>query len=88
MGSQNRRISGEVVKVIHDDSNEQVEHDEGAQEDEGYKVYVGDFRSTGLLWIYQLSSCVPFICSFITRSSRQTCQHDFRPGFSGGTSEN
>ena len=40
MRSKNGRISCEVVKVIHDDSNKQVEHDERAEEDKGYKVYV------------------------------------------------
>ena len=32
---------GEVVKVVHDDGNEEVQHDESAKEDEGDKVDVG-----------------------------------------------
>ena len=31
----------EVVKVVHDDGDEEVEHDERAEEDEGDEVNVG-----------------------------------------------
>ena len=31
---------GEVVKVVHDDGNKEVQHDESAEEDEGDKVDV------------------------------------------------
>ena len=40
VSAQNWRVSGEVIKVVHDDSNEQVEHEEGAKKYEGYKVSV------------------------------------------------
>ena len=41
----------QVVKVVHDDSNEEVDHDEGAEEDEGDKVDVGDVGATALVWV-------------------------------------
>ena len=41
MGAQDGRVSGQVVEVVHDDGNEQVEHDEWTQEDEGHEVDVG-----------------------------------------------
>ena len=31
-------VPRQVVKVVHDDSHEEVEHDEGAEEDEGDKI--------------------------------------------------
>ena len=41
-------VPGEVVKVVHDDSDEQVEHEEAAEEDEGDKP-VGrlDYKALG-----------------------------------------
>ena len=42
MGSKDGRIAGEVVEIVHDDGDEQIEHDEGTQEDEGDKVDVGN----------------------------------------------
>ena len=41
MRSQNGPITSEIVKVVHDDGNEEVQHDESAKEDEGDKVDVG-----------------------------------------------
>ncbi len=38
---QDGRVSGQVVEVVHDDGHEQVEHQEGAEEDEGDEVGVG-----------------------------------------------
>ena len=38
-------VSGEVVKVVHDDGHEQVDHDEGAEEDEADKVEIGGVAS-------------------------------------------
>ena len=37
---QDGRVPGQVVEVVHDDSDEEVEHDERAQEDEGHEVDV------------------------------------------------
>ena len=57
----------EVVKVVHDDGNEEVQHDESAEEDEGDKVYVGAVGPAGLFRIQQSSrSVVSFISSFVT----------------------
>ena len=51
MCSQDGRVSCQVVKVVHDDSNEQVEHKEGAEEDERHKVGVGQWGTTTLVRI-------------------------------------
>ena len=44
-----------IVKVVHDDGHKEVDHDEGAEEDEGDKVDVGDVRATTLFGINQLT---------------------------------
>ena len=46
-------LPGEVVKVVHDDSNEEIEHEEGAEEDKGDKEDVGDVGATFLVWIQE-----------------------------------
>jgi len=45
MRPQDWRVSGQVIKVVHDDGHEQVEHNEGAQEDEGDKVHVREIAA-------------------------------------------
>ena len=52
MRTQNRRVSCQVVKVVHDNSHEQVQHDERAKEDEADKIEVGEDGSTILLFIF------------------------------------
>ena len=42
MSSQDGGVSGEVVEVVHDDSHEQVEHQEAAEEDEGDKEGISE----------------------------------------------
>ena len=48
MSSQDGGVSGEVVEVVHDDSHEQVEHKEGAKEDEGDEIGVGHVGAASL----------------------------------------
>lgn len=45
MRSKNGGIASEVVKIIHNDSNEEIEHEEGGEEDEGDEVGVGCLAS-------------------------------------------
>ena len=52
-------VSGEIVKVVHDDSHEQVQHDEGAEEDEGDEVDVGHGRPAPLLRVRHVQLPVP-----------------------------
>ena len=51
VGTKDGPVPCQVVKVVHDDSNEEVDHDEGAEEDEGDKVDVGDVGATALVWV-------------------------------------
>ncbi len=55
MGTQNGRVSGQVVEVVHDDGDEQVEHDEWTQEDEGHKVDVGQGRAAVLAGVEEFA---------------------------------
>ena len=41
MSAEDRRVSGEIVKVVHDDSDEQIQHEERAEEDERDEIAVG-----------------------------------------------
>jgi len=41
VGSQNGPISGEVVKVVHDDSDEQVQDEERADDKKGDEIRIG-----------------------------------------------
>ena len=41
VGAQDGRVSRQVVEAVHDDGDDDVQHDEGAEEDEGDEVEVG-----------------------------------------------
>ena len=38
MSSQNRRIACQVIKVVHDDSHEEIQHQKGTEEDKGDEI--------------------------------------------------
>ena len=44
--TKNGPITGQIVKVVHDDGNEQVEDKEGAEDEEGDEVNVGKVGAT------------------------------------------
>ena len=71
MGPEDGRVPREVVEVVHDDGHKKVQHDEGAEEDEGHKVDVRDVRAAGLVGIKeQARGLVPLVSSLVTRSPR------------------
>ena len=47
--TKDRPIPCEVVKVVHDDGNEEVEDEEGADNEEADEVRVGNVRPTSSL---------------------------------------
>ena len=55
VSAQDGRISGQVVEVVHDDGHEQVEHEEGAEEDEGDEIGIGEHGAAGLEGVDDLS---------------------------------
>ena len=48
MSAEDGGVPGQVIKVVHDDGHEQVEHEEAAEEDEGDKEHVGQLVSAQL----------------------------------------
>jgi hypothetical protein len=54
VGPEDGGVTGQVVKVVHDDRHKEVQHDEAAEEDEGDKVDVGHVRPAGLIRVQQL----------------------------------
>ena len=80
--SQDGPIPGEVVKVVHDDSNEQVENEERTDHKEGNKVGIGKVgtaacRVACILWPHVTEHVRILLAG----------QHDFLPGFTGGWAE-
>ena len=71
MRAEDGGVPREVVEVVHDDGHKQVQHDEGAEEDEGHEVDVRDVRAAGLVRVEQAArGLVALVGSLITRSPR------------------
>ena len=71
MRAEDGGVPREVVEVVHDDGHKQVQHDEGAEEDEGHEVDVRDVRAAGLVRVKQAArGLVALVGSLITRSPR------------------
>ena len=49
MSSQNGGIACQVIEVVHDDSHEKIEHEEGTEEDKGDEIKVRNLRPTSLV---------------------------------------
>ena len=64
-------VSGQVVEAVRDHGHHDVQHDEGAEEDEGHEVDVRDVRAAGLVRVEQAArGLVALVGSLITRSPR------------------
>ena len=50
MRPQNGPVAGEVIKVVHDDCNEEIEHQEGTDDEEANEVDIGKVASAALLF--------------------------------------
>ena len=66
MSSQNGGIACQVIEVVHDDSNEEIEHEEGTEEDKGDEIKVRNLRPTRLVG-GQAFSCNMIIIIFCAR---------------------
>lgn len=85
MRTQDGRVSGQVVKVVHDDCHEQVEHEERAEEDEGDKVDVGEVGAAHF-GVEFARGGVEGEGGGVTGSTSLAGQHDTWPSFTRGTS--
>ena len=78
--SENRRVPRQVVKVVHDDSHKEVEHEEGGEEDKGNKVDVGHARAARL-GLVAARRLVKHHRVRIAGPPRIAGEHDTRPRF-------
>ena len=79
VGAQNGPIPGQVVKVIHDDGNEQVENEEGTDNEKGDEIRVGEIGTT----TRRISGIFGKRITYDRRVFFAR-QHDFLPSFTGG----
>ena len=78
--SQNGAVPGQVVKAVHDDGHHDVEHDEGAEEDEGDEVEVGHVRAALLVRVdWPARRDVELDGARVARPARDARHHDVRP---------
>ena len=49
MSSQNGGIACQVIEVVHDDSHEKIEHEEGTEEDKGDEIKVRNLGPASLV---------------------------------------
>ena len=55
MSTKDGAVTSQIIKVIHDDCHEQVEHEEAAEEDKSDEEKVGDVAATGLSRLQKLA---------------------------------
>ena len=88
MGSENGGIACQVIEVVHDDSHEKIEHEEGTEEDEGDKVKIGDVRTAGFVGGQGFARrLIVLVRTGITGAAGLAGQHDIRPSLASGTSK-
>ena len=84
VGAKDGGVPRKVVKIIHDDSHEEIEHEEAAQEDKGDEEEVGDVAATHLARLQQLArGLVPLDRPRVTNLARPARQHDVGPRLPG-----
>ena len=73
-------VPGEVVEAVHDDGDDDVEHDEGAEEDEADEVGDGQVVAARLLGrVGQLGRRVVLDGQWVARPPRHARVHDLGP---------
>ena len=88
VGAQDGRVSRQVVEVVHDDGDDDVQHDEGAEEDEGDEVEVGHVWAARLVGFDPVAGrLVELVRALVTLPAGDARHHDVRPSFSGGAPE-
>ena len=89
VGSEDGGVSGQIVEVVHNDSYEEIEHEEAAEEDEGDEEEVCDVTAAHLARLEELArGLVPLDGAGVADLARPACQHDVWPRLSRGASEN
>lgn len=77
--AQDGPISRQIVEVVHDDSDEQIENEEGANDEKGDEVGISKVRSAP-------GRIAGVLGSLVTDDLRVFLagQHDFLPSFASG----
>ena len=70
MWTQNGRITCQVIKVVHNDSNKQVEHNKRAEKNKRDKIHIGHHWTAVLPRVQRFpSSCISLNIFWITFSA-------------------
>ena len=85
MCPQNGAVPGQVIKVVHDDGHKEIEHEEGAEEDECDEVGVGE-GGTAHFGLVLAGRLVEGEGPGVARTTLLTGKHDARPRLTRGTS--
>lgn len=75
VSTQDRRVSRKVIEIVHDDGDEEVQHEERTEENEGDEVSVRDVRATASWFL--------FAGLHVAGTTLDAGQHDVRPSFAG-----
>ena len=88
VGPEDGAVPGQVIKVVHDDGHEQVQHEEAAEEDKGDKEEVSDVAAAGLVRLEELEGGgVPLESPGVAGLPGTAGQHDVGPGLACRTSK-
>lgn len=79
MGAQDRRVPSEIVEIVHDDGDEEIQHEKRAEEDERHEVSVGDVGAATVRLV--------LLGLRVARTTLYAGQHDVRPGLARSTPE-
>ena len=81
--AQDGRVARQVVEAVRDHGHHDVQHDEGAEEDEGDEVQVGDGVAAALLRVdlveLPVLGVVPLVGHVVAGPARHRRHHDVRP---------
>lgn len=77
MRAQDRRVPREIIEVVHDDGDEEIQHEERAEEDERHEVDVGDVGAAAFRLL--------LLGLRVAGTALYAGQHDVRPGLARST---
>lgn len=80
VGAEDGGVPREVIKVVHDDRHEQIEHEEATQEDKRDEEEVGDVAAAHLAGLEELArGLIPLDRPRVTDLASPTRQHNVGP---------
>lgn len=79
MGAQDRRVPREIIEIVHDNGDEQIQHEERTEEDERHEIGVGEVGAATL-------GLVLLVGLLVAELALRAGQHNVRPSLTSGTS--